>query len=217
MARGSNTKEIKNKHSSRPVGGAETGWRALTWLWRDPDRQSVRRMAQAVPALADPAAPHSHTDKLRGPDSEWRRAGQAEQWVAPRDPTFAHRWTRTRRTAGSEADHAAQGSSSGRLSLKLLIENAHGGGGRPWGRLPASQERSWRDPQGPRVCTSPPTQEPAPEGPSWIVGIGVEDWNPEESEVGTTAPSRPLPHVQGHSAATSITQPREHLRLRPLK
>ena len=24
-ARGSNTKEIKNKHSSRPVGGAETG------------------------------------------------------------------------------------------------------------------------------------------------------------------------------------------------
>ena len=27
-ARGSNTKEIKNKHSSRPVGGAETGTRA---------------------------------------------------------------------------------------------------------------------------------------------------------------------------------------------
>ena len=25
MARGSNTKEIKNKHSSRPVGGVETG------------------------------------------------------------------------------------------------------------------------------------------------------------------------------------------------
>ena len=25
MARGSDTKEIKNKHSSRPVGGAETG------------------------------------------------------------------------------------------------------------------------------------------------------------------------------------------------
>ena len=25
MARGSNTKEIQNKHSSRPVGGAETG------------------------------------------------------------------------------------------------------------------------------------------------------------------------------------------------
>ena len=36
-------------------------------------------------------APHSCTDKLREPDSEWRRAGQAEQWVAPRGPTFAHR------------------------------------------------------------------------------------------------------------------------------
>ena len=23
--------------------------------------------------------------------SEWQRAGQAEQWVAPRGPTFAHR------------------------------------------------------------------------------------------------------------------------------
>ena len=27
MARGSNAKEIQNKHSSRPVGGAETGTR----------------------------------------------------------------------------------------------------------------------------------------------------------------------------------------------
>ena len=32
--------------------------------------------------LADPAAPHSCTDKLRGPDSEWQRMGQAERWVA---------------------------------------------------------------------------------------------------------------------------------------
>ena len=38
-----------------------------------------------------PTALHSHTDKPRGLDSEWRRAGQAEQWVAPRGPTFAHR------------------------------------------------------------------------------------------------------------------------------
>ena len=41
--------------------------------------------------LADPMAPHSRTDKLRGPDSEWRRTGQAERWVAPRGPTLAHR------------------------------------------------------------------------------------------------------------------------------
>ena len=49
-ARGSDTKEIKNKHSSRPVGGAETapGWRGLAWLWRDLDWLSVGGTAQAV-------------------------------------------------------------------------------------------------------------------------------------------------------------------------
>ena len=40
---------------------------------------------------------------------------------------------------------------------------------------------------------------------------------PEESEAGAIAPSRPLPHIQPHSAVTSVTPPREHLRLCPLK
>ena len=31
------------------------------------------------------------TDKQRGPESERRRTGQAEQRVAPGSPTFAHR------------------------------------------------------------------------------------------------------------------------------
>ena len=39
---------------------------------------------------------------------------------------------------------------------------------------------------------SPPTREPASEGPSLIVGSGVKDWNPEESEAGAIAPSGPL-------------------------
>ena len=83
----------------------------------------------------------------------------------------------------------------------------------PWGlgqqqeRFPASQERSWRDSQGPRVCTSPPTREPEPEGPNLIVGSTASDWSPVESGAGAIAPSRPLPHVQHHSAATSVTQP----------
>ena len=57
----------------------------------DRDWRSVGRTEQAVRALAGPAAPHSCTDKPRGPDSEWWRAGQAEQWVAPHGPIFAHR------------------------------------------------------------------------------------------------------------------------------
>ena len=59
------------------------GRRGLMWSWQDRDWQSVGLKGQAVRALADPVAPHSHTDKPRGPDSEWQRGGQAEQWVAP--------------------------------------------------------------------------------------------------------------------------------------
>ena len=58
-ARGCDTKEIKKKHSSRLVGGAETGTRVeRTWLWRDRDWRSVGRTGQAVRALADPATLH---------------------------------------------------------------------------------------------------------------------------------------------------------------
>ena len=103
-ARKSDTKEIKNKHSSRPVGGGGDG--------QDRDWRSVGQTGQAVPALADPAIPHSHIDKPRGLDSEWWRMGQAEQQVAPSSPTFAHR--KTRQTAGNKADHATQGSSTGK-------------------------------------------------------------------------------------------------------
>ena len=39
--------------------------------------------------LADPEAPHSCTDKPRGPGSEWWRTGQAERQVAPLGLTFA--------------------------------------------------------------------------------------------------------------------------------
>ena len=52
-------------------------------------------MGQAVRPLADPVALHSHTDKLRRPDSEWQRIGQAERRVAPQGPIFALRETRT--------------------------------------------------------------------------------------------------------------------------
>ena len=48
------------------------------------------------------------------------------------------------------------------------------------------------------MCTGPPTREPAPEGPSLIVGSGVKDWNPEESEAGAIAPS---PTPPAHTAS----------------
>ena len=45
------------------------------------------------------------------------------------------------------------------------------------------------------------------QGPSLIVGSRGSDWSPVESGVGSIAPSRPLPHGQHHSAATSVTPP----------
>ena len=54
-------------------------------------------------------------------------------------------------------------------------------------------------------------------GPSLTVGGGVKDWSPVESGAGTIAPSRPFPHVQHHSAATSVTPPRGTPKAPPLK
>ena len=76
------------------------------------DWQSVGRTGQAVWLLADPAALHLHTDKPRGPDSEWWITGQAEQRVAPAAPHS--RIDKPGRTEGSEADHVTQGSSAGK-------------------------------------------------------------------------------------------------------
>ena len=109
MARGSNTKEIKNKHSSRLVGGAETGTR----LERTPVAVAGLRLAECginragslttsrpcSPTFAQinregqtqsgreqgrqsgghPATPHLHTDK---PDKR-REAKQTAQTSAP--------------------------------------------------------------------------------------------------------------------------------------
>ena len=53
----------------------------------------------------------------------------------------------------------------------------------------------------------PSTWKPAPEGPNLTVGSRGSDWDSAESGAGAIAPSRPLPHVQCHSAATSVTPP----------
>ena len=88
-ARKSDTKEIKNKHSSRPEGGAEMG----TGAERTRVAVAGPRLAECGTnrTVADPVATHLLADKPRGPDSEWQRTGQAERWVAPRGPTFTHR------------------------------------------------------------------------------------------------------------------------------
>ena len=93
MARKSDTKEVKNKHASRPVGGAETGTRAEKDL-RGHGGTETGRVWDQQGKQSDhwkTLRPHIRADKQRGPDSEWRRMGQAEQQVVPRGPTFVHR------------------------------------------------------------------------------------------------------------------------------
>ena len=81
----STTKEIKKKHSSRPVGGAETGSRAERTCSKvaagGPSEMvdcgtGQARLQLAYPIrwwLADPAAPPSHIDKLGGMAGELSR------------------------------------------------------------------------------------------------------------------------------------------------
>ena len=78
MARGSDTKEIKNKHSSRPVGGAETGTgverthvavaglRLAECGKNSPGSQALADPGAGSQALADPVAPHPRIDKPVG-------------------------------------------------------------------------------------------------------------------------------------------------------
>ena len=61
----------------RCPGGTKTGG-----MWDKRSRQSNHWQT---------LQPHICSDKWRGQESQWRRMGQAERWVAPGGPTFAHR------------------------------------------------------------------------------------------------------------------------------
>ena len=134
------TKKLKKKHSSRPVGGAETG----SWVERT-------------------------QGKAGGP-------GQMRKWLADRVKQQLVDWgphicmqINWVEQMGSETDLPTQGS-----SLKPLTEKTYGGCGS--GRNSQPHRRvCWRDRQGPRMYTNPPTQESAPEGPNFLVGSRGSD------------------------------------------
>ena len=72
----------------------------------------------------------------------------------------------------------------------------------------------WRDSQGPRIYTNPPTCESVPKGPNLLVGSGGSDWKLAESQAKgivaslTTPPQTgPLPHRQGHYTARWVAPP----------
>ena len=75
---------------------------------------------------------------------------------------------------GSKTDHAAQGSSMQKKASKPLAVKTCGGCG---SRINSKSHRRvhWRDPQGPRTYTKPPTWESTLEGLNLLVGSWESD------------------------------------------
>ena len=74
----------------------------------------------------------------------------------------------------SKTDYETPGSSAGNKASKPLTEKTCGGYGSGRSSQPHKRVR-WRDSQGPRMYTNPPTLESAPEGPSLHVGSRESD------------------------------------------
>ena len=91
-ARGSDTKEIKNKHSSRPVGEVEMG----TGVERTRVAVAGPRLAECgtngagSPTTSRPCGPTFSQINREG-RTQRQRTGQAERRVASCGPTFIHR------------------------------------------------------------------------------------------------------------------------------
>ena len=66
-----------------------------------------------------------------------------------------------------------------KASKSLAVKTSGGCGGRR--NFQSHKRVLWRNPQGPRMYTSPSTQESAPEGPNLLVGSRESDGNPAES------------------------------------
>ena len=133
-------KELKKKHSYRLVGGAEMGSRS---------REDLQ------------------------PGSSWGR--QVSGWWTGRGSSC---WSRQfhicmqinwEEQLGSETDCVTQGSSMGekKVSKPLAVKICGGCGSGRNSHL--HKTVCWRDPQGPRMYTNPPTEESAPGGPNLLV------------------------------------------------
>ena len=101
------------------------------------------------------------------------RVGQARwriaDWVVPHSHADKPGGTR-----GARQTMQPRAPVQGNKASKPPIENTCGGSG--GGRNSQPHRRvCWRDPQGPRTYTNPPTQESAPEEPNLLLGSGKSD------------------------------------------
>ena len=121
----------------------------------------------------------------------------------------ARLWSRAGKAAagGLATARKTQGPSVGKLSLKPLAENTCGGWGGSRKKSQPHRRIPWRDPQGPRMYTNPPTWNQHQKGPIclWVVGEVTE--NCQRVEQAALFPLGPLPHIQHHKKATCVAPP----------
>ena len=115
------------------------------------------------------------TRRVRGRLVDW--SGISGRWQTGQSHICM--WINWEEYLGSKTDHVTQSSSVGKIpvwgnTVKTSdCKTCKGCGGR---RNSQPHRRvHWRDPQGPRMYTKPPTRESALKGPNLLVGSGGSD------------------------------------------
>ena len=131
------------------------------------------------------------------------------------DPAGGSWWTRRshicmqktlRGQLGSKTDCTTpQGSSTEKKASKPLVVKTGGNCSSKRNSHP-HRRASWKDPQGPTMCTNPPTQESAPEGPDLLGGRGGNESWPRAQQA-ALFPLGPLRHIQYHTAVMWVALP----------
>ena len=112
---------------------------------------------------------------------------------------------------------ATQGSSTGKEASKPLAIKSSGVCGSRRNSQPHRRVR-WRDPQGCRKYTNPPTQESAPEGHNLLVGSREVTEGGARAEQAALFPWTPPPHIVPQCSHVGCpTLVNEYLRFHPLQ
>ena len=130
--------------------------------------------------------------------------GWGGSWEAG-GPAFACGWIR-RNNWGARQTMQPRVPVWGNKTSTPLTEKTCGG----WGSRRNSQPHRrvhWRDPQGPRMYTSPHSWESAPEGSNLLVGSRGSDLKPVRAEQVALFPLWPLLHIQCHNTAKWAVPP----------
>ena len=116
---------------------------------------------------------------------------------------------------GSKEDHAAQGSSEGKESLKTSVYK------NLWGlwwqeKLPASQESLSERPTGSQNVHKPTHTGISTRRPNLIVGNGGSDWKLAESRASGTVPSQTPPPQTAAKCSQVVAPPWQTPKVAPL-